>query len=367
MSKNIEKRIAVIGVKGLPSFGGCARTNENIVKILNNKYKFTFYVLKSHHDLKYKIENVNFVQIGNHFNQNVSVALYYWKVFFHVLFKKKYDLIFINHYSSGIIIPFLRLKYSVVAALHGAGKDNKFHGFGKFYIKLSEYAFFKAANTIISVSKEHLEYAKKFNVQNIYYIPNGINLNEKITYTEMADKDYLVFAAARIYDIKGLHTLLKALKRINIDRKLIVIGDLSQVPAYKKLILQLSEGLNVEYRGLIKDKNKLFSYIKNACLFIFPSVNEGMSNMLLEVASIKTPVIASDIPANTTVFNEEEMLFFPVEDEAVLSEKIVWSLKENAMMKKKAQNAYEKISKMYTWESAAKKYSEIFDKYFIDK
>jgi hypothetical protein len=34
-----------------------------------------------------------------------------------------------------------------------------------------------------------------------------------------------------------------------------------------------------------------------------------MSMMLLEVVSMKTPVIASDIPSNKAVFAEDEILF----------------------------------------------------------
>jgi glycosyltransferase involved in cell wall biosynthesis len=61
---------------------------------------------------------------------------------------------------------------------------------------------------------------------------------------------------------------------------LIVAGDLEQINDYKKEILRLSEGLNVHFVGLIKDKNTLLSIISNADLFIFPSTLEAMSMML---------------------------------------------------------------------------------------
>ena len=82
----------------------------------------------------------------------------------------------------------------------------------------------------------------------------------------------LLFAAGRIYEIKGLHLLLNAMKLNNDKRKLTVIGDLDQVPTYKKRILKLSSGLNVEYLGMIKEKQQLYSYIKSSNLFIFKTL-----------------------------------------------------------------------------------------------
>lgn len=51
--KNSKKpRIAVIGLKGLPAFGGAATVGENIINQLKDKYDFTVYSVSSHTDLK---------------------------------------------------------------------------------------------------------------------------------------------------------------------------------------------------------------------------------------------------------------------------------------------------------------------------
>ena len=102
------------------------------------------------------------------------------------------------------------------------------------------------------------------------------------TYKRFINEDYLFFGAGRIIRSKGLEILLKAIKKLNLNCKLIVAGDLDQTPDYKKEILQLSDGLNVDYVGLIKEKEKLFSYLKFSRLFVFPSTFEGMSMMLLK-------------------------------------------------------------------------------------
>ena len=43
-----KKKIAVIGLKGLPAFGGTANGGENIIEQLSDKYYFTVYSILSH-------------------------------------------------------------------------------------------------------------------------------------------------------------------------------------------------------------------------------------------------------------------------------------------------------------------------------
>ena len=92
-------------------------------------------------------------------------------------------------------------------------------------------------------------------------IPNGIdiiNIKIKSSYNQ----DSIVFAAARIYEIKGLHLLLKAMSRNDDKRKLIVIGDLNHVKSYKTKIKELSKNLNVTFLGMIKDKKYFLNILK---------------------------------------------------------------------------------------------------------
>src|SRR6185312_3779723 len=43
-----KKRIAVIGLKGLPPFGGAANVGDNIIAQLSKDYDFTIYATASH-------------------------------------------------------------------------------------------------------------------------------------------------------------------------------------------------------------------------------------------------------------------------------------------------------------------------------
>lgn len=357
-------KIAVIGVKGFPAFGGAARANENIINRLKKKYDYTIYSIESHTSNNFIPDGFRQIVFKSSKNDRINVFLYYWKSMLHCLFKGKYVLIQINHYASGIIIPFLRLRYKVVATLHGirGDGDEKFGILANLYFKIAERFFFKFSNYIVSVSKAQIDYCQKFTNKKIAYIPNGINQKENISNLKINQKNYLLFAAARIFGIKGCHIFLEALKHIDYKDLILIIGDIDQLSSYKRKISMLSKGLNIDFKDLIKDKSVLMSYIENAKFFVFPSFIEGMSNMLLEVASRKTPVICSNIASNLEIFDENETLFSEVGNSRDLAKKIIWALNNEEKMKKFAAKAYQKLIKYYTWDIIADKYDSLYKK-----
>ena len=143
--------------------------------------------------------------------------------------------------------------------------------------------------------------------------------------------------------------------------KIIVAGDLTQTHEYKRKVENLSKDLNVEFTGLIKEKRILLSLIKNARLFIFSSSIEAMSMMLLEGASVKTPIVCSDIIENKDVFGDDEVLFFKTDSVDDLSKKISWALNNTEKMKIKAEKAYKKLIKNYLWSDISERYKNIYD------
>lgn len=356
----MKKKIAVFGVKGFPAFGGASRANEEVVNILKDKYDYTIYSVSTHTD-KNGIYNGCYQKVFKGYNnKRLNTLFYYLKSTFHALFFAKYDVIQINHTSSGFIVPILRLRYRVVSTARGIipKDDNKWSKIDKFFFNLSSYLFFRFSNHVISVSEPHIEIFKKFTKKRISYIPNGVNL---ISLRKEPTDHNILFAAGRIISLKGGHTLLEALNIIDYDKKVIFIGSLDHTPKYKEELLRLAIDRDVDFIGLIKEKMKLFEYVNNASIFVFPSFNEGLSNMLLEVASLKTPLICSDIPENKAVFSDDEVLYFKTGDASDLASKILWAKENPSLMKKKADRAYQKLIDKFMWKDIAKKYSEIYE------
>lgn len=353
-----KKRIAVIGLKGLPAFGGAAAVGENILNELKENYDFTVLSTASHASKEIEIEDIKQIVFTNYGRGGLNTFIYYIKCLLHVLFHS-YDLVYLHHAESGFITPFLKFKNKVIVTFHGVfkGIDPKFSNRQNKFFKFSEKLNVKYANKVISVSQPDAAYIKEKYGRGIGFIPNGVKIHELKTEEKSID---IFFAAGRIYHIKGLHLLLDALKKINFKGKICIAGDLDQVEEYKKIIIEKSKGLDIEYVGLIKEKIELLRYIKKSKLFVFPSLTEAMSMMLLEAVSTNTPVLASDIPSNKAVFTDEEVLYFETENVEDLKEKLLLTFKDKDQMSEKANNAFQKLKKYYTWNYVSNQYDQEF-------
>ena len=359
-----KKKIAVIGLKGLPAFGGAAAVGENIIEQLKNEFEFTVLSTASHTYLKSGYIN-GFKQIvfRNFGKGSINTMLYYLKSMVHCLVNK-YDLVHLHHAGSGFITPIIRLRSKVIVTFHGVHsyKDPKFNESENWFFRFSEKLNVKYANDVISVSKPDQEYIISKYEKKIKYIPNGISLDftDNINEIQKSKKSYVLFAAGRIFQTKGLHIFLEAAKKINLELEIYIAGDMEQVKDYKNSVLESKGDLKISFLGLIKDKEILSSIIKDADFFVFPSLNEAMSMMLLEVAALQTPVIASDIPSNKMVFSDEEVLFFESRNSDDLADKLKYALTHKNELRLRAKKAYEKLSTQYTWEKITNQYKEIY-------
>ena len=362
MSKKLK--IAVIGLKGLPAFGGAATVGENIINQLADKYEFVVYSIStftSQSTGQYK----NYKQIV--FKQKkkspLNTLLYYLYSVIHVLIFEKCDIVHFHHNAASFFLPILRLKYKVILTTHGLFTEEKFHYVKNLY-KLFDKVFLRFANIITTVSMEDYRQVVKLKKRNIYYIPNGINLSEKIFPQFENESDYILFAAGRIHKGKGCHIMLEALIKINYTGRVIITGDLDQTKDYKKVILQLASKLtNIRFTGMIKDKDLLFTLVKNAKLFVYPSHAEAMSIMMLEVSSLRTPIICCDCIVNRDIFNETHVLFAKKDNIDDWVDKINWALKNKNSMIHFAESSYMHVINRYLWDKISLEYINIYEKY----
>jgi len=367
VNKRMKYKIAVIGAKGFPGVGGAAKSNEQIFVRLVNSFDVTVYALETYsHDQNYKgIHQINFKKYSS---KKMTNFIYYLKSALHALFLSKYDLIHLNHHISGFIVPILRIKYKVVFNIHGLpyDKDDKYNYVERQLNTLFFKIGLRLSNRVISVDKSSIQKLIKYTRFNVIYIPNGVENNFKLIHNYDCKIKYdITFAAARIISLKGLHILLEALYNICFRCRIQVIGDIEQVENYKLKVKALANKLNVHFKGILKDRAFLFQCIAQSKLFVFPSFSEGMSNMLLEVASLKVPIIASDIQQNRDIFGERDVLFFKVGNPSDLALKIKWSLVNYSEMIAKAENAYQKVLREHNWDDICERYKEIYENIVI--
>jgi glycosyltransferase involved in cell wall biosynthesis len=113
----------------------------------------------------------------------------------------------------------------------------------------------------------------------------GISTNKKI----------ILFGADRAMTDprKGFHLLLEALQVFNGDKnqyKMLIVGD--------DLKSDSIEGFEAHSIGIVKDESLMHALFCSADLFVAPSVEENLSNMIMESIACGTPVLAFNIGGN---------------------------------------------------------------------
>lgn len=366
---NTQKKIAFFGIKYFPSRGGTSRVAENLIRQLVGEYDVTIYCYK-HESAKSYIEGVKAIEIPEIKLGSAGVFIYYLLCYLHIRFLGNYDIIHAHKIDSFFFLPGLAKNTKIIATAHEAPYNrDKWSRFAKAFFKINEKRFLKFDGIKTSISKPLCEYYKEKYGVNVKFIPNGINLYEKEVEISIGqfwpkevptESSFVLFAARRIMGTKGLHTMLQACKQIEYKGNIFVAGELDNYPAYIKKVKKLSEGLNVYYLGFVNPLSILLEFVSKSDYFVFPSETEGMSIMLMEVASVGKPIIASDIPENTQIFGGDEVLFFKSKDINDLSEKLKWVERNRLEFGKFGNRAKTKVEKKYTWEHIALEYKSLY-------
>ncbi len=365
-----QTKIAFFGVKYFPSKGGTSRVVENLILNLCNNYNITIYCYKNKL-AKTHIKGVNVIEFPEIKIGNLGVFLYYLLCYGHIRIKGRYDIIHAHKIDSFLFLRGLAKSGKVIATAHEAPyRRDKWGKVAKMFFKLCESRFLTFRGVKTAISKPLCEfYKEKYNVD-VLFIANGINRIEKRSKCSNGsfwpndvpiDSPFVLFAARRIMGTKGLHTMLEAYKKINFKGCIFVAGELDNFPSYMKRIKEISKGLNVHYLGFVSPLTSLLDLVRRSEYFVFPSETEGMSVMLLEVASCGKPIIASDIPENTQVFDHNDVLFFKNKNVADLSEKLSWAENHKSEFNALGFHARKKVLTRYTWDKIVLEYISLYN------
>lgn len=229
------------------------------------------------------------------------------------------------------------------------------------------------ANQVISNSEGLRELAlKSSSKQKIEIIYNGIDIDyfkpEMKSAEQKQEKEQEKFiitpGASRITDRKGLNYLIEAVAKLVPKYPQIYLKIMGDGNAREKLE-QLAKNLKLEnhseFVGIIPHE-KVLAYYQEANLFVLPSLNEGMSNAMLEALAVGLPLIATNTGgASELVADGKNGFIIKFKDSQDIADKIE-KLILDATLRKKMVLASREISEKMSWENIAKKYREAYKK-----
>jgi glycosyltransferase involved in cell wall biosynthesis len=118
---------------------------------------------------------------------------------------------------------------------------------------------------------------------------------------------------------KNIELLIRCLPGIGLRNLFLVIvgepateGDFIYQAFLEKLVKDLELGNRVVFTGWLK-KEELWKIFQGVDLFILPSKNEGMPNVMLEALGCNLPCLGSNIAGIKDILDYDELLFDPLD------------------------------------------------------
>lgn len=199
----------------------------------------------------------------------------------------------------GAIAYLFRLKIPYVVSLRGSDVPGFNKRFGLQYVFLTPIIkqVWKQAGAVVANSEGLKELALKSSPdQEISVIYNGIDISEfsPDLNEDNNNGEMRVVCVSRLIERKGIRFLIEAIEKLkDRDVKLILVGEGNQEEELKKLAVDSRISDWVEFKGYM-DHDSIADLYRTSDVFVLPSLNEGMSNALLEAMASGLPVIVTD-------------------------------------------------------------------------
>ena len=120
-------------------------------------------------------------------------------------------------------------------------------------------------------------------------------------YSEIFTNSIVLITVGRLADSKGQWHLIRSFKQIKNfipNAKLVILGE----GHLKDYLNQLIETLELrEDVYLLGFKNNPYKYLKNADIFVFTSLYEGLPNVIVEAMCCELPIISVDLPGTREI------------------------------------------------------------------
>jgi len=326
-------------------------------------------------------ENINIhrLPIGKnadniHYQTKQELISYTWNAFWFarkLAKQNKYDLTH-SFFSvpCGVISMFLKWEFKLpyIISLRGSdvpGYSERFVGLYK-WITPTILRIWSGASFVIANSQGLKELAVKSETQKeIGVVYNGIDLEDFFADESKRNQEqFTIICVSRVTPRKGIRYLIQALKILAEkypQARLLIVGDGNEKKILEDLTIDLGLSDKVEFAGAIAHENVL-AYYQRANVFVLPSLNEGMSNVMLEALACSLPVVATNTGGTKELLTDNvNGLIVKMKDAEDLAEKIE-KLILNPQLEKSMSQESRKLAESLSWGKVAEEYVELYKK-----
>lgn len=358
-------KIALIGTRGVPAnYGGFETCVEEIGKRLVEKgHDVTVYCRKSYYedDLD-TYHGMKRVCLPNLESKSLDTMSHTCVSAWHALFKNFDVYMVFNAANSPFIMP-LRL-FGKKIAINTDGlewKRSKWGLLGRSFYKISEKIACLVANRIVTDSRGMRNYYLQSHNTDSTEIAYGAYVQEcskpiKLKGMGLEPGEYFLQITRFEPENHPLLTI-KAFKKLNTDKKLVLIGGNPYPNEYTKQIEQ-EGGENIILPGFIYDKEILKELWCCSFAYIHGNSVGGTNPALLQAMASGCFTMAFDIPFNRDVLSDCG-IYYERSVES-LAEKMHWALNNENKLDDYRKKAQQRIKDIYSWDKIADQYEQLF-------
>lgn len=282
----------------------------------------------------------------------VTESLAFNRKIFSCLEKRKADIILSYYLPDSILKP-----EGIPNVVYLAGYPLKSVTFYKSFIRFCDAAISISSNVKIKW-KDELK-----NVKYDYILGTGVDYPILIKNKIKSNSKFNIVFAGRLYERKGIVTLVDAFKKISdirTDVHLWILGKGEMEDLLIKKIRDFGLKNRITMTGLV---NNPYDYFEIADICIFPSHHgDGLMGTVLEAMSCGKPVITTTKNGNEDVIinGENGILIEPKDENSII--KAIEDLLDNDLKRiKLGEKAKDFISKNIAWQKNIKKLSDILE------
>ena len=354
-----------------PIGGGTAKACKKVLEELDNKeinIKLITSSESSYSETKEEnltIERLNVNKKEKHVWRLIEVLIFIIKASYRArkLGKEKdFDLVHAwTGFPCGVAARLTNKPY--IVTLRGGdvpGFDERF-GFAYPFISPLIRYIWENAEAVIPNSEGLKELAKDTSDIDMKVIPNGVDTDRfyaKKEYNQGSEELKLV-TVCRLTEMKRVSDIIKAINSFQ-DVKLDIIGAGPLKRDLKKLVQEKELGSQVTLHGYV-DNEDLPHYLTDADIFVLASLNEGMSNSLLEGISSGLPIITTDVGGSSELLDHNGFLVEKKNPESI--KEAVEKYLDNPELLEKHGKQSRSIAESKSWRNVSEKFYKTYMKF----
>lgn len=302
-----------------------------------------------------------------------GVYLYMATLFFHLwLRRREFDVIHVHSATVSAIVAALagrRLGKPVVMKVMASGEWGDFKRMRSGEVLAGAKRMMPRllqVDRVVCLNREVEEECLRegFRREQLFPVPNGFPLGQvspRDSYPERGEIE--VVFAGRLDPQKNPALLLEAIALAGKEQgarplRVRLLGDGPQRPELEQRVLALGLDDGVRFHGRVNDVPR---HLAEADVFVLPSRSEGISNALLEAMAHGVPSIATDIPGNRDLIEDERTgLLVPPDDAKALSLALIRLAGDRSLRETLGRAGRRLVEERFDLRSVAGRYAEMY-------